>query len=214
MCARSGAGRVLGWYVIAAVILGHNDVRGVEVATVIGSLKLGSEILKLFYSMWNELETANMAGMRLPELQDKEQDVRAMIVEVSRHLERLEEQHAVTSAMITNLQNDLRALPDIIKVDRNLDTLTDLMNRVDTSDTQLNRYIQRGYNNETDDAKWQLERHTLEDFVTTVVSHGPSSIRGLLERIHSIVAPNERKGSRLRGPGIFAQLTRAMHVSH
>lgn len=80
-----------------------------------------------------------MAGMRLPELQDKEQDVRAMIVEVSRHLERLEEQHAVTSAMITNLQNDLRALPDIIKVDRNLDTLTDLMNRVDTSDTQLNR---------------------------------------------------------------------------
>jgi alkaline phosphatase len=75
------------------------------------------------------------------------------------------------------------------------------------------RYIQRGYYNKTEDIEWQVERHTLEDFVTTVVSHGSSSIRGLLERIHSIVAPQQRKGSRLQGPGIFEQLKHAIHVS-
>jgi chromosome segregation ATPase len=77
--------------------------------------------------------------MQLPQLRDKEHDMRAMIEQVSRHLELLEEQHADTSAMITNLQNDLRALPNIVKLDRNLDTLTDLMNRVNTADTQLTR---------------------------------------------------------------------------
>jgi hypothetical protein len=75
------------------------------------------------------------------------------------------------------------------------------------------RYVQRGYNNETEDATWQVERQTLEDFVSTVVSHGSSSIRGLLERIHSIVAPQSGKGSQLQSPGIFSQLTDAMHVS-
>jgi len=75
------------------------------------------------------------------------------------------------------------------------------------------RYIQRGYDNETEEGKWRVERETLEDFASTVVSHSSSSIRSLLERIHSIVAPQQRRGSRLQGPGIFAQLTGAMHVS-
>jgi hypothetical protein len=75
------------------------------------------------------------------------------------------------------------------------------------------RYIQRGYNNETEDEKWLVERQTLEDFVSTVVSHSSSSIRGFLERIHSIVAPQHGMGSQLRSPGIFSQLADAMHVS-
>jgi hypothetical protein len=55
MCARTGAGRVLGWCVIAAVILGHNGAKGVEVTSTIAFLKMGSEIAELIYRMWNEL---------------------------------------------------------------------------------------------------------------------------------------------------------------
>ena len=75
------------------------------------------------------------------------------------------------------------------------------------------RYIQRGYSNETEDAKWLLERQTLEDFVTVVVSHSSVSIRSILERIHSIVVPQLRMGLRLQGPGIFRQIADVMHVS-
>ena len=75
------------------------------------------------------------------------------------------------------------------------------------------RYIQRGYSNETEDAKWLVERQTLEDFVKAVVSHSSVSIRSILERIHSIVVPQKRTGLRLQGPGIFKQLADVMHVS-
>ena len=75
------------------------------------------------------------------------------------------------------------------------------------------RYIQRGYSTETQDAKWLVERQTLEDFVTAVVSHSSVSIRGILEGIHSIVVPQLRMGLRLQGPGIFKQLADVMHVS-
>jgi chromosome segregation ATPase len=85
-------------------------------------------------------DSEKVAGMQLPQLQDKEQEVKEMIWEVSRQLQRLEEQHAVTTAVMASLQADLQALPNIVKLDRNLDTLTDLMNRVDAADTQLDRY--------------------------------------------------------------------------
>jgi hypothetical protein len=75
------------------------------------------------------------------------------------------------------------------------------------------RYIQRGYSNETEDAKWLVERQTLEDFASAVVSHSSVSIRNILERIHSIVVPQLRTGLRLQGPGIFEQLADVMHVS-
>lgn len=55
MCARPDAGRVLGWCVIVAVILGHNDVTGIAVTTIISCLKSGTEIAKEIYRLWNEL---------------------------------------------------------------------------------------------------------------------------------------------------------------
>ena len=75
------------------------------------------------------------------------------------------------------------------------------------------RYIKRGYSNETQDAKWLVERQTLEDLASAVVSHSSSSIRGILERIHSILAPQQRKRSQLQRPGIFSLLAEGMHVS-
>ena len=75
------------------------------------------------------------------------------------------------------------------------------------------RYIQRGYSNETEDAKWLVERQTLEDFASAVVSHSSMSIRSILEMIHSIVVPQKRIGLRLQGPGIFRLLADVMHVS-
>jgi hypothetical protein len=72
-------------------------------------------------------------------LRSKEYRVMKRIGHVLRQLERLEEQHAITSATMQTIQLDLRALPNIVRLGRNLDTLGDLMNRVDSADMQLNR---------------------------------------------------------------------------
>jgi hypothetical protein len=72
-------------------------------------------------------------------LRGKENDVINRIRQVSLQLGRLEKQHAITSGTIETLQLDLKALPNIVRLGRNLDTLRDLMSRVDSADRQLNR---------------------------------------------------------------------------
>jgi hypothetical protein len=72
-------------------------------------------------------------------LRGKENDVINRIRHVSLQLERLEKQHAVTSSTIETLQLDLKALPNIVRLGRNLDTLWDLTSRIDSADRELNR---------------------------------------------------------------------------
>jgi hypothetical protein len=72
-------------------------------------------------------------------LRSKEHDVMERIRQVSFQLESLERQQAMTSATIETLQLDLKALPNIVRLERNLDTLRDLMNRVNSAHMQLNR---------------------------------------------------------------------------
>jgi hypothetical protein len=72
-------------------------------------------------------------------LRGKERDVMERLGQVSFQLERLERQHAITSSTIETLQMDLRALPNIVRLERNLDTLGDLTNRVNSADVQLKR---------------------------------------------------------------------------
>jgi hypothetical protein len=78
-------------------------------------------------------------GNVLSLLRGKEHDVMERIRQVSFQLERLEKQHDITSAMIETLLLDLRALPNIVRLERNLDTLGDLMGRVNSADMELNR---------------------------------------------------------------------------
>ena len=72
-------------------------------------------------------------------LRGKERDVLERLGQVSFQLERLEKQHAISSAMIESLLQDLRALPSVVRLGRNLDTLADLMGRVSSADMVLNR---------------------------------------------------------------------------
>ena len=61
------------------------------------------------------------------------------IGQVSRQLDGLEQKQAVTLVTVQTLQRNLKALPNIIRLGRNLDTLEDLMNQVDSAYTELNR---------------------------------------------------------------------------
>jgi hypothetical protein len=78
-------------------------------------------------------------GDVLSQLRGKENDVISLIGQVSLQLERLEKQHAITSGTMETLHLDLKALPNVVRLGRNLDTLRDLMSRVDSADRELNR---------------------------------------------------------------------------
>jgi hypothetical protein len=81
----------------------------------------------------------NAGGVAIPFLRDKERDVMEWIGQVSRQLDGLEQKQAVTLVTVQTLQRNLKALPNIIRLGRNLDTLEDLMNQVDSAYTELNR---------------------------------------------------------------------------
>ncbi|XP_069676227.1 uncharacterized protein [Periplaneta americana] len=96
-----------------------------------------------------------------------------------------------------------------------LEKLTEYMSHIDIKDLELKRYIRRGYDNTTEEGKWRLERHTLENFATWVVSHEPSSIRSLMDSIHYLFVPNKfrEKRSPLLGQGLFTQIKDIMQES-
>lgn len=56
----------------------------------------------------------------------------------------------------------------------------------------------------------QIDRHTLQDFATSVTSHGFGSIRFNLNELHSLVAP---KDGILGNVGIFELLSNGVEVS-
>ena len=80
-------------------------------------------------------------GWKLPLLREKERDLMEWFGQVSRQLDHLEQEHAVTLFTVQTLQKNLKILPNIIRLGRNLDALEDLMNRVDSTERELNRWI-------------------------------------------------------------------------
>lgn len=64
-----------------------------------------------------------------------------------------------------------------------LNDLLDYLTRIDV----LHKYKFQQYVN----GRENFERLTLEDFAKSVVSHDPSSIYNLMERIHAFIMPNQ-----------------------
>ncbi|XP_069676285.1 uncharacterized protein orion isoform X1 [Periplaneta americana] len=218
MSARPATGCVIGWCVIVTVILGCNGATGFELDDAISILKLGREIVKEIMFTWNALapdKTSELDGVELPLLRGKERKVIERIGEVTRQLDRLRlEQQAMTASMINSLMRDL---PQLMRLEYRLEKLADYMSQIDIADLQLKRYIKGGYDNATEQGKWRLEQHTLENFATWVVSHHPSSIRGLMDRIHYLFVPQKfrqaEERSPLLGSGLFAHILDIMQES-
>jgi hypothetical protein len=93
----------------------------------------------LWYTVDIISELDRIGGMEFSLLRDKERDVMEWIGQVSRQLDSLEQQQAVTLATVHILQRKLQALPNIIRLGNNLDRLEDLMSRVDSADMVLSR---------------------------------------------------------------------------
>lgn len=88
---------------------------------------------------------------------------------------------------------------------------------VSERDAELSEYIKNGYDNSSEvhgttpgKSSFRVEQHTLLDFANHAVAHEESSVRGLMNRINSLVAPNSGP---FRSRSIFVMLKDALNVS-
>ncbi|XP_069676205.1 uncharacterized protein [Periplaneta americana] len=188
------------------VVLGYNGATGSPWTAAISAIQQGKEIISKIELIRKAFELV---------IDDEDTKVLKSIEEVTSQLDAMRlEQHAMTASMINTL---LRDLPQLMRLEYRLEKLADYMSKIDIAHLQLKRYIKWGYDNVTEQGKWRIERHTLENFATWVVSHNPYSISGLMDSIHHLFVPQkfrkEEERSPLLGQGLFIHIKDIMQES-
>lgn len=75
-----------------------------------------------------------------------------------------------------------------------------------------NDYVYNTTENESE-SRPNFERHTLESFATYVVSHTPSSVQGVMDRLHSMIYPDGDQGRAFMHSGVLTLLRNVLQVS-
>lgn len=94
----------------------------------------------------------------------------------------------------------LHSLPERVRLELRLNDLLDYITRMEANYRRM-----QNYGTEEKD----YERLTMEDFAQSVISHDPSSVVNLVERIHAFVVPHRRG---ITNSGLFGLLANAMQV--
>jgi hypothetical protein len=58
----------------------------------------------------------------------------------------------------------------------------------------------------------QVERHTLEDFARSVVSHDGDSVKTNLQKLHFLIVPDPKGGGIIENKGIISLLATGIMV--
>lgn len=142
-------------------------------------IRLGKEIGEEVLSSWDVIGKPFNAsgGVELPIIRRKERVILARLAEVTRAIQRLELGVEKTAAVAELLA---KSGGRGARLELRLHEMADLLSRVASADRQMREYVK---------LQQELERSTLEDFAEWCVSHDPSALPGLLERVHALVVP-------------------------
>lgn len=190
-----------------------------EFADVTDWLQIGGEVLAKIFHTWEVVSPegehdgpGEYRGPELPGVRRRERKLLSHIAEVSRLVGQVQRSvQASSEATVRALMTDL---PDIVRLELRLDRLTEIMDGVAVRDAELSDYIKNGYDNSTEllgttpgRSAFRVEAHTLLDFANHAVAHEESSVRGLMSRINSLVAPTSGP---FRSRSIFVLLKDAL----
>ncbi|KAK7870458.1 hypothetical protein R5R35_000736 [Gryllus longicercus] len=143
-------------------------------------LQLGREIIKSVFSAWKIVDETSGSEGESPSLFHKnERRLLGRIVQVGLQTERLEQNMGTAARALTRAVHDM---PRLLVVRLHLHDLERDSHDLNDQYAQMQRYIDRGYDNAT--GAWSLERHTLQDMAEAHVSHGQRSTRKVLARLH------------------------------
>ncbi|XP_039753721.1 uncharacterized protein LOC120629046 isoform X2 [Pararge aegeria] len=142
-------------------------------------IKLGKEIGEEVLNSWDILgKPLNLSGgVDLPIIRRRERIVLSRLALITRKIELLETGIEKTNAVAMLLAKAAGRGP---RLELRLHEMADLLNRVASADREMREYVR---------LQKELERSTLEDFAEWCVSPDRSALPGLLERVHSLIAP-------------------------
>lgn len=157
-------------------------------------IKLGREIITEILKTWQLLDGTEL---ELPStsFRDKEKLILQKIDTLTKKVDDVADLSFVTLSTVQRMLNDL---PKLLLWRRKMETLSDRLQYIFYMDNTMASYIKH---------RDVLEQHTLEDFAQSVISHGATSVRGSLQKIHALVVPNTIE------TGIFSHLTNTFQVS-
>ncbi|KAK3909359.1 Mycobactin import ATP-binding/permease protein IrtB [Frankliniella fusca] len=189
-----------------------------EFADVTDWVQIGGELFAKIFHTWEVVSPEDQdgpgeyLGPELPGVRRRERKLLSRMKEVSQLVNRVE--RAVFASSEATVRALMTNLPDVVRLELRLDRLTELMTGVGDRNAELSDYIKDGYDNTTEllgttpgKSAFQVEAHTLLDFANHAVAHDESSVRGLMSRINSLVAP---ASGPFRSRSIFVMLNDAL----
>ncbi|XP_067003100.1 uncharacterized protein orion [Anabrus simplex] len=192
-------------YHILVLFLGLVTATGaLDVEDVVDVLKLGKEVITGLFRTWKLVDELKSREQPDPSFLNKgENHVLTQIAQTGEAISRVEEQiHSSTAATISSV---LRDIPGQLRTEILMHELEGCISHLNRAHAQLQKYVRHGYDNETQ--QWHLERHTLEDLATAVVSHNSHSVRQKLERIQELITGEQN----LRGtPALLPTLAKSL----
>lgn len=160
---------------------------------VVEILKVNNEIIRRILGVWQFLEEhLNLPKDSLiPQTVDETPLIIHQMMAISLHVEKLQINFEGIEKVVTMLT---KSSGRTTRFELRLHELVDLLNRVESAHVQMLEYLQNSD---------QFEQMTLEDFAHWSVSHDQGSVRGLLERIHSLIRPPYKNHNSLLGMSIL-----------
>nr|XP_032517092.1 uncharacterized protein LOC116769964 isoform X2 [Danaus plexippus plexippus] len=188
--------------VLMLVVVVVSGVTQAFVDEAVDVLKLGVEIGEEVLQSWDVIgkQFNSTGGVELPIIKRRERIVLARLADVSKSIQRLELEVERNGAVAMLLA---RASNRGARLELRLHELGDLLSRVTSADRQMREYVR---------LQRELERTTLQDFAEWCVSHDPGALPGLLERVHSLIAPPYKH--LLGGGGILHMILSDLQEEH
>nr|CAD7445185.1 unnamed protein product [Timema bartmani] len=193
---------------LVAVLALVATTHGFGLEDTLAVLKLGREVIGDVFEAWGVFKerAPDTKQVEFPLLHMRETEVIKRLTQISQKVDHMGKELQFT--VDSTLGAILTQLPSLVRLELHLEDLSRSVIKVDASYRQMTRYVKEGYDNET--GEWRLENFTLENLAEQGVSHDPDSVRGLLDRIHVMLAPH---GSGFIDRGLLIPLRNSMQVN-
>lgn len=133
---------------------------------------LGVEVAKTWKALAQE---GSEMGLDVPSTNNKED---RLLEHIQKLGQQVDDAARRSEGAVTSLLAAQRSLPSLLRYELRLDGLSELAHHVDSLYRTMSQYTNAA-------ARHTLEKHTLEDFAHTAVSHGHGSVRRLLDQMHT-----------------------------
>lgn len=164
------------------------------VDAVVEEIRLTLQIVQLVKEVGVEVARA------LEVYEQTDEQERLLMLSVEKLSHRVDAASVRSEEAVTSLLSAQQTLPTLLRYELRLDALVETANQVEALFLSMAQYTKGG-----------VERHTMEDFAHSVVSHGQGSVRRMLSSMHQALLGKAAAGRSLDS-GVLTMLQRAVEV--